>query len=183
MMVGISISIGQIFLRCQRLQPFCLAIRAKNRSRSGNNNQPLRKEYCYIFNRQFQCCPKKLRIHKCSLACDFSRGKTFNPQRRSTKLFSRISAAMAFGTGIQFAARPLLQDTAANSKSLTTSRSRAGSRKTLGQLEGRAWRLSHRLVGAYRVAAQVAHEKQIWFKRLVTPPEEYAESRAAAPRS
>src|SRR5271170_2529871 len=48
--------------------------------------------------------------------------------------------------------------------------------QTLGQLEGRAWRLSHPLVGAYRLAAQIAHEKQIWFKRLVTSPAAYAES-------
>jgi hypothetical protein len=48
--------------------------------------------------------------------------------------------------------------------------------QTLGQLEGRAWRLSHPLVGAYRLGAQIAHEKQIWFKRLVTPPAAYAES-------
>jgi len=48
--------------------------------------------------------------------------------------------------------------------------------QTLGQLEGRAWRLSHPLVGAYRLAAQVAHSKQIWFKRLATPPAGYAES-------
>lgn len=48
--------------------------------------------------------------------------------------------------------------------------------QTLGQLEGRAWRLSHPLVGAYRLAAQVAHEKQVWFKRLATPPAAYAES-------
>jgi len=48
--------------------------------------------------------------------------------------------------------------------------------QTLGQLEGRAWRLSHPLVGAYRLAAQIAHEKQIWFKRLVTPPAAYTES-------
>ena len=48
--------------------------------------------------------------------------------------------------------------------------------QTLGQFEGRAWRLSHPLVGAYRLAAQVAHEKQIWFKRLATPPAAYAES-------
>jgi hypothetical protein len=48
--------------------------------------------------------------------------------------------------------------------------------QTLGQFEGRAWRLSHPLVGAYRLAAQVAHERQIWFKRLATPPAAYAES-------
>jgi len=48
--------------------------------------------------------------------------------------------------------------------------------QTLGQLEGKAWRLSHPLVGAYRLAAQLGHERQIWFKRLATPPAAYAES-------
>src|SRR5262245_13486844 len=48
--------------------------------------------------------------------------------------------------------------------------------QTLGQLEGKAWRLSHPLVGAYRLAAQLAHERQIWFKRLATPPAAYMES-------
>jgi hypothetical protein len=48
--------------------------------------------------------------------------------------------------------------------------------QTLGQLEGRAWRLSHPLVGTYRLAAQVAHGRQIWFKRLATPPAAYTES-------
>jgi hypothetical protein len=32
------------------------------------------------------------------------------------------------------------------------------------------------LLGAYRLAAQLAHERQIWFKRLATPPAAYAES-------
>jgi hypothetical protein len=48
--------------------------------------------------------------------------------------------------------------------------------QTLGQLEGRAWRLSHPLVGAYRIAAKVAHDRQIWLKRLVTSPAAYGES-------
>jgi len=48
--------------------------------------------------------------------------------------------------------------------------------QTLGQLEGRAWRLSHPLIGAYRLAAQLAHDRQVWFKRLATPPAAYAES-------
>jgi hypothetical protein len=48
--------------------------------------------------------------------------------------------------------------------------------QTLGELEGRAWRLSHPLVGAYRLAAQVAHDRQIWLKRLATAPAAYAES-------
>jgi hypothetical protein len=48
--------------------------------------------------------------------------------------------------------------------------------QTLGQIEGKAWRLSHPLLGAYRLAAQVGHERQIWFKRLATPPTAYLES-------
>lgn len=48
--------------------------------------------------------------------------------------------------------------------------------QTLGQLEGRAWRLSHPLVGAYRLAAQIGHERQIWQKRLATPPPAYLEA-------
>src|SRR5258708_9721841 len=48
--------------------------------------------------------------------------------------------------------------------------------QTLGQLEGRAWRLSHPLLGAYRLGAQVAHERQIWLKRLATSPAAYVEA-------
>jgi hypothetical protein len=48
--------------------------------------------------------------------------------------------------------------------------------QTLGQLEGKTWRLSHPLLGAYRLAAQLGHERQIWFKRLATPPAAYTES-------
>lgn len=48
--------------------------------------------------------------------------------------------------------------------------------QTLGQFEGRAWRMSHPLMGAYRLAAQLAHDRQIWFKRLATPPAAYLES-------
>ncbi len=48
--------------------------------------------------------------------------------------------------------------------------------QTLGQLEGRAWRLSHPLLGAYRLASQLAHERQIWLKRLANPPPNYCES-------
>lgn len=48
--------------------------------------------------------------------------------------------------------------------------------QTLGQLEGKSWRLSHPLVGAYRLAAQVGHERQVWFKRLATAPQAYTES-------
>jgi len=48
--------------------------------------------------------------------------------------------------------------------------------QTLGQLEGKAWRASHPLIGTYRLAAQLAHERQIWLKRLATPPAVYPES-------
>jgi hypothetical protein len=48
--------------------------------------------------------------------------------------------------------------------------------QTLSQLEGKAWRLSHPLLGAYSLAAQMAHERQIWLKRLANPPAAYSES-------
>lgn len=48
--------------------------------------------------------------------------------------------------------------------------------QTLGQLEGRVWRLSHPLVTAYRLGAQVAFQRQLWFQRLATPPAAYLES-------
>jgi hypothetical protein len=48
--------------------------------------------------------------------------------------------------------------------------------QTLCQLEGKAWRLSHPLIGAYRLGAQLAHERQIWLKRLANPPASYPES-------
>ncbi len=48
--------------------------------------------------------------------------------------------------------------------------------QTLGQLEGKAWRLSHPLVGAYRLAAQLGYDRQIWLKRLATPPSAYVEA-------
>jgi hypothetical protein len=48
--------------------------------------------------------------------------------------------------------------------------------QTLGQLEGHVWRLSHPLVGAYRLAAQAAHNRQTWLKRLANPPPAYTEA-------
>jgi hypothetical protein len=48
--------------------------------------------------------------------------------------------------------------------------------QTLGQLEGKVWRLSHPLLGAYRLAAQLGHGRQIWLKRLVALPRAYSES-------
>lgn len=48
--------------------------------------------------------------------------------------------------------------------------------QTLGQLEGRLWRMSHPLVGAFRLAAQIAHERQVWLKRLANAPMGYREA-------
>jgi hypothetical protein len=48
--------------------------------------------------------------------------------------------------------------------------------QTLGQLRGRVWRLSHPLVGAYRLAAEVGYEREVWLKRLATMPSSYFEA-------
>lgn len=48
--------------------------------------------------------------------------------------------------------------------------------QTLGQLEGRVWRQSHPLVETYRLAAQVAYERQIWLQRLANAPASYSEA-------
>jgi hypothetical protein len=48
--------------------------------------------------------------------------------------------------------------------------------QTLGQFEGKAWRFSHPLMGAYRLAAQLAHERKVWLMRVATPPAAYTES-------
>ncbi len=46
--------------------------------------------------------------------------------------------------------------------------------QTLGQLHGKAWRMSHPLVAALRLAAHAAHERSIWQQRLVNIPLGYA---------
>jgi hypothetical protein len=46
--------------------------------------------------------------------------------------------------------------------------------QTLGQIEGRVWRLSHPLIGAYRLAAQIANDRGLWMQRLATVPPAYA---------
>lgn len=48
--------------------------------------------------------------------------------------------------------------------------------QTLSQLSGRLCRYSHPLIGTYRMASVLAHERHIWLKRLVTIPANYAES-------
>src|ERR1700733_10676657 len=48
--------------------------------------------------------------------------------------------------------------------------------QTLAQLRGRVWRVSPPLVGAYRLGAGSAHDRQIWLKRLAAPPAGYVES-------
>ncbi|HTG44929.1 MAG TPA: hypothetical protein VK633_10395 [Verrucomicrobiae bacterium] len=42
--------------------------------------------------------------------------------------------------------------------------------QTLSQLEGRVWRMSHPLVSAYRAAAEIGSDRNIWHKRLVALP-------------
>jgi hypothetical protein len=42
--------------------------------------------------------------------------------------------------------------------------------QTLGQLKGKMWRFSHPLIGTYRLAAELAHRRQVWLKRLVNMP-------------
>jgi hypothetical protein len=48
--------------------------------------------------------------------------------------------------------------------------------QTLGQLEGRSLRMSHPLVGAFRIAAQIGHDRGVWLKRLATAPFAYPEA-------
>lgn len=48
--------------------------------------------------------------------------------------------------------------------------------QTLGQFEGKIWRYSHPLLGAYRLAAQIGHERQIWLQRLASLPPAYVEA-------
>ena len=48
--------------------------------------------------------------------------------------------------------------------------------QTLGQIQGRVWRFSHPLIGAYRLGAELAHKRQIWLKRLATTPRSFTES-------
>lgn len=45
--------------------------------------------------------------------------------------------------------------------------------QTLGQICGSVWRASHPLMGAYRLAAQVAHERRLWMQKLVNIPHGY----------
>lgn len=45
--------------------------------------------------------------------------------------------------------------------------------QTLGHFNGYLWRYSHPLLGAYKLAAQVANQRQLWLKRLVDIPDPY----------
>lgn len=42
--------------------------------------------------------------------------------------------------------------------------------QTLAHFNGGLWRYSHPLVGAYKLAAQTGHQRQVWLKRLVDFP-------------
>ena len=48
--------------------------------------------------------------------------------------------------------------------------------QTLGQLHGKAWRMSHPLMGLYRLMGQIGHERGVWLKRLATIPGTYTEA-------
>jgi uncharacterized protein YbaR (Trm112 family) len=48
--------------------------------------------------------------------------------------------------------------------------------QTLGQLQGRVWRMSHPLLGAYRLAAELGHDRQVWLKRMASTPSPYVEA-------
>ena len=48
--------------------------------------------------------------------------------------------------------------------------------QTLGQFEGRVWRYSHPLMGAYRICAAQGHDRGAWLKRLANAPAAYCES-------
>jgi hypothetical protein len=48
--------------------------------------------------------------------------------------------------------------------------------QTLGQFQARTCRLSHPLVAAYRLAGRLAHDRQVWLKRLVNYPPAYSEA-------
>ena len=48
--------------------------------------------------------------------------------------------------------------------------------QTLGQFKGRVWRLSHPLMGAYRLAAQAGQDREVWHRRLAAIPAGYWEA-------
>ena len=43
-------------------------------------------------------------------------------------------------------------------------------------MQGRVWRYYHPLVGTYRLAAEVGHERQVWLKRLATAPAPFVDA-------
>ena len=45
--------------------------------------------------------------------------------------------------------------------------------QTLSQLQGQLWQMSHPLVASYRLAAMVAHDRQVWHQRLVAVPPDF----------
>lgn len=48
--------------------------------------------------------------------------------------------------------------------------------QTLCQLQGRSWRLSHPLMGLYRLLSQLGHDRGVWLKRLAYAPGAYREA-------
>lgn len=95
------------------------------------------------------------RLDKPAVARNTARGMASNPESPLDLLWKEYSAAFQDFDDLTLA-RWLSQ--------------------TLGQLEGKVWRLSHPLLGAYRLGAQLGHDRQVWFKRLATQPPAYTES-------
>lgn len=48
--------------------------------------------------------------------------------------------------------------------------------QTISQFQGCGWRMSHPLLAAYRIAAHVGHDREVWLKRMATVPSAFAES-------
>ncbi len=48
--------------------------------------------------------------------------------------------------------------------------------QTLGHFNGELWRYSHPLIGAYKLAAQIANQRQLWLKRLVEIPVPFSQA-------
>ncbi|MBI1841687.1 MAG: hypothetical protein HYR88_12665 [Verrucomicrobia bacterium] len=48
--------------------------------------------------------------------------------------------------------------------------------QSLGQLQGRVWRMSHPLIGLYRLLGQMGHDRGVWLKRLAAMPAQYSEA-------
>src|SRR5580765_7179208 len=105
-----------------------------------------------------------------------SRAPRPSPSRRSTSALNRATLPHPMAPNADSPLDLLWKEYSAVFRGLDDLSLARWLAQTLGQLEGKAWRLSHPLLGAYRLAAQLGQERQIWFKRLANPPPAYAES-------